>query len=95
MLWVSSGSSGVAGFIGLRPGGRRDHPDTLGSLGCVLGVIGFILGSWVHWSASWESSGSSGTVGLIGVRLGVRRVNLGSLGCALGVVGFVQGRWGH
>ena len=65
----SLGSSGVAGFTLVH---SRCHPGWLGSLGCTLGVVGFIrvrtrvcpLGRWVH----------SGT--------------LGSLGSALGVVGF-------
>ena len=91
----STGLSGVAGFIGVRPGGGRDHPGSLvvasirvrllgrrvhlGSLLCALGVVGVIQGLWVYWGAP-------------------RRVNLGSLvstECALVVAGFVQSSWVH
>ena len=88
----SSGLTGIARLIGVRPGGRRIHP---GSLGCALVVAGFIWGRWVHWGMPWESSRSSGNVGFIGVRLGGRRDHPWTLGCALGFVGFVRGRWGY
>ena len=42
-----AGSSGVAGFTGVRPGGRRVHPWSLGSLECALGSVGFIRGRFV------------------------------------------------
>ena len=45
---MSSGSLGDAGFIGVRPGGRRIRS---GSLGCVLGDVGFVRCSWVQWGA--------------------------------------------
>ena len=37
--WVPSGSSGVTGFTGVRPGGHRG---SLGSLGCALMAVVFI-----------------------------------------------------
>ena len=83
----SSGSSGVAGFIGVRRGDLRVHP---GSLRYVLGVVGFIGGRWGHWrarwhcSAQWRSSGSSGAVGFID------GAPWGSPGSS-GVVGFIDG----
>ena len=57
----SSGSSGVAGSIGVRPGCHGIHPGSLGSLGCALrvvvgytlGVAGFIRVRLVHRDAIW------------------------------------------
>ena len=54
------------------PWGRRVHPGQLGSLGCALGVVGFIRGRsvcalgvirgrWVHRGALSEPSVASGT----------------------------------
>ena len=55
------GLSASSGVIGECPGCRRVHPESLGSLGCALGVAGFIevmpLGS----------SGSSWVAGFIEV----------------------------
>ena len=78
--WESFGSSGVAGFTGVRPVCRRFHPGSLGSLGCAQGIVGFIwvvffpgvrpLGvgiirvGWVHLDAPLVSSGSSGFSGV-------------------------------
>ena len=62
------------------PGDQRVRSGSLGSLGCTLGVVGFLLDRWVHW----------------GVRPGGHHVSLGSLsllGYSVVVVGFVQGRW--
>ena len=42
--WGSSGPSGVARSIGIRPGCYGIHPGSLGSLGCAMGVIKFIRG---------------------------------------------------
>ena len=42
---VSSGSSGVAGFIGVR---TRERQGSLGTLGGVMLVVGFVRGLWVH-----------------------------------------------
>ena len=89
---MSTGSAGVVGFIRVRTSARRVHSGWLGSLGCALGVVGFIRGCRVHWVAPWGSSGSSAFVAFIGVRPCVRRVHpwsLGALGCAVGVVGFI------
>ena len=47
----SLGSSAVAEFIGVRPSVLQVHQGSLGSLGCALVVIGFILCCWVHWGA--------------------------------------------
>ena len=41
--WVSLGSFGVVGFTQVGPECRCDHPCSLGSLGCALVVVGFIL----------------------------------------------------
>ena len=91
MPWVSLGSSRVAGFTWLRPRCGRVHPRALGSLGCALGVVGFIRGRWVHFGAPrWSLSAS-------GVRPGCRRVqlrSLGSLRCALGFMRFILVHWG-
>ena len=38
----SLGSSGVVGFIRMRPGGRSVNPGSLCSLGCTLWIVGFI-----------------------------------------------------
>ena len=43
-----SGTSGVAGFIAVRPRARRVHPGPLGSLGYALVVVEFIRCGWVH-----------------------------------------------
>ena len=96
--WVPSGSSGDAGFTGVRLGGYRVHPGSLGSLRCALDAVGFIRGRWFHREAPWGLSGSSGFARFTGRRLGVRRVHPGSLssfGCALGAVGFIRVRWVH
>ena len=92
--WGSWGPSNVARTIELRPGGRRvslglleywcspwGSSGSLGSLGCAMGVLGYVLDRRVHSVAPWESSGSSGISWLIGVRPRGRR-------CALAVVGF-------
>ena len=82
----------------VRSGGRRVRPVSLGTLGCALGVVGFICGSWFHWETPSGSSGSSGVAEFTGVRPRGRRINsgnLGSLGCAMGAVGFIRGRWIH
>ena len=42
--WRSSCSLRVAGFIGVRPGGCEVLWGVLGSLGCALGVVGFVQG---------------------------------------------------
>ena len=92
--WETSGSSWVAGFIGMRPRCRLVHPGSLCSFGCVLEVVGLIR---VDWGAPWGSSGSSVAAGFIGVRSGgrwVHLVSLGSLWCALGVVRFSLGSLG-
>ena len=34
----------VAVFTGVCPGRRQVHPESLGSQGCALGIVGFILG---------------------------------------------------
>ena len=106
---MSFGSSEVAGYIGLRPWSRLVRSESLGSLGCALGVI---RGRWVHWSVPFWSSGSYRFAEVIGVRPvggrvypgslwfivvhpGVHPGSLGLLGCALEVVGFIRGRRVH
>ena len=44
-----SGSFRITGFIGVRPGNRWIRSGSLGSLGCALGVVGFVRGLSVHW----------------------------------------------
>ena len=89
----SSGSLGVSGFIGLRPGGRQVCSGSLGSLVCTVGdiglfwvpgfivVVGFLRGRRFRWGAPWSR----------GIRLGW----MGFLRCDLEVVGFGWGRWVH
>ena len=67
--WGSSGSSVVAGLIGERPGCPGVH---LCSLGCDMGVVGFIR---VHWGAPWGSLGSYTVAGFIDVPPEVRVVH--------------------
>ena len=55
--WASLGSFGVAGFIGVRPVYRWIRSGSLGSMGCALGVVGFVRGLWFHWEAHRGSSG--------------------------------------
>ena len=105
--WGLLGTSGVTGFMGVRPWGRLVHQGLLGSLGCVLKVVvfiwcapwvnGFIRVRYVYWGAPLGLSGLSGIAGFIGVCTGGRRFHQGSLrslGYALGVVGFILGHWG-
>ena len=114
-LWVhcgasqgSSGSSWVAGYIGLCPGGRRVHQVSLGYSLLVfeliqgrqihLGSLGCSLGIVGFIRCRWVHFGSSGIAGFIGMLPVDRRVDLGYLGSlvtALGVVGFIRGRWVH
>ena len=61
MRWGLLGSCGVAGLIGVRPVGRLVHQC---SLGCDMGVVGFIRVRRVHWGAPWGSLGSYGVVDL-------------------------------
>ena len=88
--WGPSGSSGVAGFTGVRPGGRLVHPL---SFGCAVVIVWFIRGGWIHWSAPWGSSGSSGSLGTLWCVLEIVVFIQGSWfhwGCALGVIGFIR-----
>ena len=99
--WESSGSFRVVGYIptpcGLSgafwyPACRRVQSGSLGSLGCAMSVIEFILG---HPGACWWSSGSFAVVGFIRVRPGSRLLQSGSMDsfkCVLAVFGFNQGR---
>ena len=64
----------------MRSGGRRVHPGSLGSLGCALGVVGFIRGTLVHSDARWWSFGSYDVAGFIGLCPGRLRVHTGLLG---------------
>ena len=73
--WGSSGSFGVAGFIGVRHRGLRVLSGSLGSLGCALGVMGFDQVRGVHRGAPL---GSLGSLGYIAVRPGCRSGSLGS-----------------
>ena len=84
---MSSGSSGLAGFIVVHSGCRlgvtclsRVHPGSMGSFWCALGIVEFIRGRWVACGAYWGSLGSSGAAGFIGVRPCGSLVHQGSLG---------------
>ena len=77
---MSSGSSGVAEFIGVRPGVGWVRPRSLRKFGCALVVVGFILGRWVHFGGPWVSSDSSVAAEFIGVRPGSVRVHRKPLG---------------
>ena len=72
-------SFGVAGFTGVRPGGRQIRPGSKDSLGCALGFVWCIRGRWVHYDSPLGSSGSSGVAGLIWVHPAGRSVRPGSL----------------
>ena len=90
------GTFGVAGSIGIRPGGCRVRLGLLSSLECALGIVEFVWVRSVHWSAPWESWSSFRVSGLIGKRPRCRFVrsgSMGSMGCALLVAVFFQGRW--
>ena len=81
---MSSGSSRIAGFTGVRLGDCDVHPGSLGSLVCFLVVVVFICGRYVRWGAPWfvsvlrghwvnrgapwGPSGSAGVVGFTGER---------------------------
>ena len=87
----------------MRPGCCSVHSGSLGSPGYDLGVVGFILGRWVHWCAPCWSTGSFGVVGFTWVRPGCRRVHSGrcvhagrawKLSGSFGVVGFTLVRPG-
>ena len=68
--WRQSGSSGVAGFTGVRTGCRRFHPESLRSLGCALGAIVVHQGSLGSQRCALCSIGLSGVTGFTGVRTG-------------------------
>ena len=55
MPWRSLGSSRAMVFTRVRPEGRWVYPWSLGSLGCALGVVGFIRGRCVNSGAPWGS----------------------------------------
>ena len=78
VLWGSSCTSWDAVFVGVRPGGRRVHPGSIGSLERVVGISG--------------SSGIAGfiVVRLGGSR--IHQGSLDSFGCALWVNGFIRVR---
>ena len=84
-LSLSSCSAGVVVFIVVRPGGRRVHTGSLGSLGLRPEGRRVHPGSLGYWGCALRVGGS------------IRQVHpgsLGSLGCLLGVVGFIQVHWG-
>ena len=99
---MSLGSFGVVEFIRVHPGGRWVHSGSLGSFGCSLVVVVFILGrrdrlvslgSFCVVGFVW---GSFRVVGFVRVHPGGRWVHSGSFGSfkfALGVGGFVRKRW--
>ena len=52
--WVTSV---LFGLNWVRPGFRWVHSVCFGSCGCVLGVVRFFEGCWIHPGAPWGSSG--------------------------------------
>ena len=80
-LWVSSGSSGVVWFNGVRSGGHRVYSGWLCSFESALGVVGFIL--------------VAGFIGVRPGCRRDHIVSLRSLVCSLGVVGFIKCGWVH
>ena len=87
--WVSSESFGV---VGVRPAGQRVHSRSLGSLTCVLRVVGNIRCRWVHCGEPLWLLGSFGFDEFIHMHsFGV----VGFIVVRQGVVGFIQGRWAH
>ena len=68
-LWGSLGSSGVVELLRARPGGLCVHPGRLGSLACVLVVIGIIRSLSVYSRTPLVSLGSSRIVASTRVRL--------------------------
>ena len=82
--WVQPGSLGSVVFTLGVDGGRCVH--------FALGVVGFILGRWVHSGLRLGPLGSSGVVGFTCVRDGVHQGLLGSLGFALVLFGFIRVR---
>ena len=54
-----------------------------------MGVVGYIVNSWIHTGALWGSLGSSGVVGLSCVCPSGRCVHPGSLSSLARTVGFV------
>ena len=105
------GSSGVAGFIVVRPGVPRDFLGSLGSLGCtvrrgvhlvtlgsleyVLRVVGFVRGRCVYCGTQSGSSGSSGVAGFIIMHPLCRRVRQVLLGSLGCALGVVEFIWGR
>ena len=74
--------------------GSRVRSRSLGSFGCVLGIIGFIRCRWVHSGAPFRLSGSLGcSLGVVMIIRGHSGAPCGSLS-SLGVVGFVPMRLG-
>ena len=55
---------GLWGFILVQRGGRWVFPESLGSLVCAQGVVGFIRDHWVHTGSHCGSLGSSWVVGV-------------------------------
>ena len=103
-LSVSLGSSGIVGITRVGPGRRSVHLRSLGSLGSVLVVVGYILGRSVRPGSHWLYLGSSRVVGFTQFRPVFRWVLPGSLGSSVdvgftrvrtGCRGFIRGRWVH
>ena len=65
----------------MRLRGHRVHAESLGSLGCAVGFVWYIMGHMVHWGSPWGRRVIPGSLGL--------------LGCAPGVVEFIRVHWAH
>ena len=86
----------VVGFVRVQYRGSWVHSGSLVTLGCNLGVSGFIRGGLVQSSSPWRSMASSEVDRLIWERPAGHWVHLGLFGlfgCALGVVMFIWGCW--
>ena len=88
----------MVAFIWARPGSRRVHYCSLGSLGRALAVVGAHSGTPCGSSGSFRFGRALGGAGSIWSLPRHRRVHsdmLGSFARSLGVVGFFRVRWAH
>ena len=106
--WRLLGSFGVVGFTQVRPRCRRVHSESLGSLGCALGIArvhswsfglcGCAMGVVVFSRGLWVvrprwSWGSFGFVRFARVRPAGQQVHSGSLGSLGSALGVVGFIW--
>ena len=88
--------SSLAGFLWLHHRGRRVYPGSLDSMGCTLGIDGFIWCFSVHWGNRADRPVSLGCyIAVVGVRWVHWCAPLGSLGIAGYIVVRPRGRTVH